>query len=249
MRFITNCYCQVFKRKSVRTPGFSCHLKKWNYFGINFHCKTPSRKFSSEPKKCHQNLNQDFCNTIAKVESVRSSNFTRNVLYPETDDEIINQLKSCYSLEDVMQIINTNESLTHQQLNQVVLVLRDLQKLEDVHHVLTNEEQKIRQLNDSPSFQKLLFLIESNIGKMDSTEISCCLLYLNKLNVDCSKPVMMKLIDAFEKSIFDSDKNLLLQNLSRFFITIKHENNIWSLYTMSSYLPFLIESLGKSFRI
>ncbi|XP_065209728.1 uncharacterized protein LOC135838091 [Planococcus citri] len=243
MRFISSCCGEVSKYRYLTTTHFSSYARKWDRFNRNSNFKIPYKQLSTKPQQSPQNLSQDFFQALAKADALYSSNFNRNLLYPETNDEIINQLKSCYDFEEVVRIINANESLSHQQLSQVVLVLRDLQKFYAVHNVLVDDGLKISHLRDSPSFSKLLALLESNIEKMNVDESSCCLLYLRKLNVKCTEPAMKKLIDACENSFLNLDKASLLQNLTRFFIAIKEENNIWSLYTMSQYLPFLLESL------
>lgn len=209
------------------------------------------RKFSSEFDWCARHVHYDYRIVSDAVESQRSSSFIRNLLYPNTNDEVINQLKMCGTVDEVIKIIENNETLDQKQLNQVILTLRDLQQLNELQTLFDyiparKDERLLCKLNEMPYFLKLLDLIEMNIDTMNANEISCCLLYLNKLKVDTSKTVVKKLIDAFEKKFSPSSTtNISLADLARVFITIKDYNNIWTLYTMNTYLPFLVDSLGK----
>lgn len=205
------------------------------------------RDFSTKAE-LHESTDVDstFSDYLAKHDLKTVSNYFRNLLYNESQDEIIHKLKSCSSTEEVFHIINNVRVCSPQHLTQAILILRDLQKAND-NLMRYDSSEVVCEMNDmtmNPTFKKIVQCVVNSAPQMNLEELSCCLLYLFKFNVSCD--VTLRLIYTFEDKLMNSpSEDIPLSSLARFCIPVKEFRNIWSLYTLVKLIPLLKVKLGK----
>lgn len=238
-RFWNHSYCSL-----------SCHFLKYlnrhNYRNLNQFTKQKSYITENKLDEYNFNLNE-FLNIY---ETRQSSNYFRNLLYPTSDDEIINKLKLCESSKEIFKIIDKPESCSPQQLAQAVLVLRYfslfVEAAQEYNYKYLDELQNDFNVTiSSPSFTSLVNSVIFFSTQMTLEELSFCLLNLCRLNVDKEK--LTKLITNFENIFKNTEKNAVpISCLTRFCISVRKFDNIWSLYTFLDILPLLLQKLGKN---
>lgn len=188
---------------------------------------------------------------LDKHELGRSTEYIRNLLYPDTNDDTINRLKQCRKMDEVLRIIDTDgDSLTLQQLCEAVLVLRDMQKVNEVafeFQIYPDGDYPANEVvTENPSFKKLIRLLENKVPEMNASEASCCVLYLRKLHLDTNEPLMRKLMNACEELTYGGNRmDVPVIDVARWFVVLRETQNIWCLYTMINYLPYVLYRMGK----
>lgn len=191
-------------------------------------------------------MDSTFSDYLAKHDLKTVSNYFRNLLYNESQDEIIQKLKSCNSTEEVFHIINNAGICSPQHLTQAILILRDLQKINDTVMRYDNSEVlcEMNNMNMNPTFKKIVECVLNSTQQMNLEELSCCLLYLFKFNV--SRDVTLRLIYTFHDKLMNSaSEDITLSSLARFCIVVKEFKNLWSFYTLAELIPLLKVKLGK----
>lgn len=191
----------------------------------------------------------------------------RNTLYPDTlSDEILTQLKSCNSVQQVFDIFAANKnSFTSKHLCQAILVLRDIQKvfnkfyLDDFTKNITEQKYETgigeshhsvfhvfqRELTSHERFKELLSRINEECDNFDIDEAVCTMLYLQYLGVHLKHKTIQRLISHADKTFRSSpEKQFSYQTLSRYFSSFKFEDSLYSVLILSKALPTVVTHLG-----
>ncbi|XP_026684804.1 FAST kinase domain-containing protein 1, mitochondrial-like [Diaphorina citri] len=192
----------------------------------------------------------------------------RNTLYPDTlCDEILTQLKSCNSVQQVFDIFAANKnSFTSKHLCQAILVLRDIQKvfnkfyLDDFTKNITEQKYETgigeshhsvfhvfqRELTSHEQFKELLSRINEECDNFDIDEAVCTMLYLQYLGVHLKHKTIQRLISHADKTFRSSpEKQFSYQTLSRYFSSFKFEDSLYSVLILSKALPTVVTHLEK----
>ncbi|KAI5702555.1 hypothetical protein M8J75_001508 [Diaphorina citri] len=192
----------------------------------------------------------------------------RNTLYPDTlSDEILTQLKSCNSVQQVFDIFAANKnSFTSKHLCQAILVLRDIQKvfnkfyLDDFTKNITEQKYETgigeshhsvfhvfqRELTSHERFKELLSRINEECDNFDIDEAVCTMLYLQYLGVHLKHKTIQRLISHADKTFRSSpEKQFSYQTLSRYFSSFKFEDSLYSVLILSKALPTVVTHLEK----
>lgn len=193
-------------------------------------------------------------------EAKLSSNRLRGVLYPESNDSIINKLKLCLTVQEVFDIVIENEQyFNHEHCSQAIVVLWDLQKLYEIaessgdsllERVILQETELLKtyqaNLNQHPSFNRLLYLTSITYKEMSPDALSCSFLYLRKMGVSQNNCLVQDLILQLEHLLATVEPlQFPLTALSRFSVGIFYDKDLRASLTLIKILPHVISNLGK----
>lgn len=237
-----------------------CHYNvlqnKYKY--LRYTKKLPSleriEKYSSFTSDSDETEDDIIDETESKTDTVN----IRNFLHANSNDPIINKLNDCASVQDVFDVIHKNDNLDAPQITQAILVLGDLQKCFYKHNVYQNDvnvnrieksngvlQNYIEQIKRHEDFTKLIKMIESHYEKFTLNELTCSMLYLNRIGVDIDENVMQLMVNRCEREVARNDPDdLPLTALSRFTVTVfNNEGSIWSILVTKNVMPIIIERL------
>ncbi|XP_047121376.1 FAST kinase domain-containing protein 1, mitochondrial isoform X2 [Schistocerca piceifrons] len=185
----------------------------------------------------------------------------RNFLYPDSEDPLLLKLKTCMSVQEVFKIIRPTElQLTSQHVSQAVLVLWDLQKI--FYRVYAKEEDEakfytpavgtsdslrhyINVVSNHEDFKHLIELVNRTYLQMTPDAATCTLLYLRKMDVHLTHPVMQNLV-AYCASLIESlSTHFPLTALSRFTVAVYIPNSIWTCMILKEVIPLIYSALDR----
>ncbi|XP_049938097.1 FAST kinase domain-containing protein 1, mitochondrial [Schistocerca serialis cubense] len=185
----------------------------------------------------------------------------RNFLYPDSEDPLLLKLKTCMSVQEVFNIIRPTElQLTSQHVSQAVLVLWDLQKI--FYRVYAKEEDEAKVYNPAvgtsdslrhyinvvsnhEDFKHLIELVNRTYLQMTPDAATCTLLYLRKMDVRLTHPVMQNLV-AYCASLIESlSTHFPLTALSRFTVAVYIPNSIWTCMILKEVIPLIYSALDR----
>ena len=150
----------------------------------------------------------------------------RVILYPDSSDQVVQQLSQAASVQGVFSIVEGNLScLTAEQISQAVVTLWDLQKVYglyggDFPYLKSLEHSSfIDNIVKHQTFHNLLSRLETVAEALDDNGLSCLLLYLFRLGVSEKLPVMQKLLVLCAKRI----DNFSYSALSRISVYLRNQ--------------------------
>lgn len=196
---------------------------------------------------------------------IESSKF-RNTLYPDSSDAILKQLKSCKSVQEVLDIFHSNQkNFTSQHLCQTILILRDIQKVFNKYYLndimMTSAHRYDTEIDESNHavfhtfqvemckneiFISLLSKISEQCSLFNVDEAVCTMLYLRYLGLGIKHDTIQRLISHSEEMFkISTDTPISYQTLSRYFSVFKYELSLNTVLQLSKQLPLVISQLGK----
>lgn len=175
----------------------------------------------------------------------------RNLLYPTSLDVIINRLKRCNTVKQVLDIVSEySGELDVPHICQSVLMLQQIRLFPSlVSSYKSSNLTDLQTLTTNTTFQTLLNLLDNSCSSMNFTELSYCLLYLNKLGVSFTQhDLLIKFVTNCEKKIQESPfHEVPLNAVLKFCAALRSHPTLWSLYTLKNVLPLLTDRLSKSY--
>ncbi|XP_065357681.1 FAST kinase domain-containing protein 1, mitochondrial [Calliphora vicina] len=145
------------------------------------------------------------------VDSYTQNFNLKQLLYTEADD-IIKKLNACGSIEELQNILETEKSHLHKEhIVQSVILLW-----------MSNRQNNYA--NPQPIEQNfmeyLLPLLNENVPKLNTNEMTTCYLYLRKMGVENSEPVMQQLLMNALNEVESAEEIIGLPALSRLVVGI-----------------------------
>ncbi|KAK7068534.1 hypothetical protein SK128_028102 [Halocaridina rubra] len=167
-------------------------------------------------------------------------------LYPSSDDPVLERLAQAASVQDVFGIVKeTGKNLTPEQASQAIVSLWDLQKVYGRYGIDFPNNRNfllvdfLRTIMEHPTFRQLLCHIESLSGSLDCDAVSCMLLYLHRIGIPDTSPVMKNLILASLEKLEEFN----LSALSRLSVYLKSQG-LGAYYLYSKIITILAARLG-----
>ncbi|GAB0092173.1 uncharacterized protein DMENIID0001_071490 [Sergentomyia squamirostris] len=164
---------------------------------------------------------------------------TRDILYENAEewDDVMRRLKKAGNFEEIFSELKSLQEdqgiLRKEHLVQSILTLWDVHKdlAGDGENLSTESEMKF-----------LLEKIHENVTELSLDEISCCLLYLTKLELE--NPALVEdLKNHFLTMVTESEAELSMAALSRFSTYMNQQRNFSIFSICSTIMPVLVHRL------
>ncbi|KAK3871904.1 hypothetical protein Pcinc_022968 [Petrolisthes cinctipes] len=174
-------------------------------------------------------------------------NQLRVILYPSSSDPIIKAMNEANSVQEVFDIVERcGDQLTAEQASQAVVTLWDLQKVygrfgfdrDNIHGSMLT--QFLEKIVSHPVFKKLITSLDRLCENLDSTAVSCMLLYLNKMGVKRNLPLIHKLEEVSVEGV----SNFNMNALSRLCVYLK-DSGIRGYYLQSKVMPIVVDRISS----
>ncbi|XP_054256841.1 uncharacterized protein LOC128986816 isoform X2 [Macrosteles quadrilineatus] len=171
----------------------------------------------------------------------------RNTLYPESDDPLISQLKSCDSIKDLFSTVNRHKgTLTPSHYCQVLLVLYDILHVNNCltfGAIVANLPESIKSELPEPLSSvilNILDVIKDNVDRLSADELVCCLLYSKRLGVDIKHPSVQTILTKIDHMLLNQDaESFSISALSRLTVVLDNRNELWTKLFLIKTLPLI----------
>ncbi|XP_017768049.1 PREDICTED: uncharacterized protein LOC108556435 [Nicrophorus vespilloides] len=225
-------------------------IKIFTNFIRNFHTNTALHEYHEE--SCYINDDEafdseEYFNNILNQDQPM---LVKDILYPNSSDPLINDIKKCSCVHDVLNLVNKfSNILDYTHHAQIVLVLWDLQKMFCHINTITNEKPEIKallndyicQLLNQEEIKSLLESIKEDEFD-DPNVLSATLLYLYKIGVDVGHDTMQKLIRELERKLCE---DFSVVGASRYTQTVFSNYNLASYFYCKNLIPHIYNFIDK----
>lgn len=92
--------------------------------------------------------------------------------------------------------------------------------------------------------QKIFQNLETQVTNLSLDELSCCLMYLNKIGISIRDPFLQSFVSTFLDKL--STDEVTFTSISRFVVALYNESGLYPLYTCLDVLPFIYNHLEKA---
>ncbi|XP_063703033.1 uncharacterized protein LOC134832796 [Culicoides brevitarsis] len=178
----------------------------------------------------------------------------RYTLYPDNFTEL-QKLNEASSVEEILRVISekSDSEITKEVVCQTVIVLwQTLKPQATEHYGPVQWRPKIEELNSiqksvfmSPEMTRVLQKLQEFVedGKLSFDEMSCCLMYLNKLGMQIRNPLQQKVIETFLDKFQAESDAVTMSAVSRFVVSIFSETGLYPYLTCIKIIPYLNDCL------
>lgn len=199
------------------------------------------------------------------VDIEEHSEHFRNTLYPDSKDPLMLEIKTCNSIELLLDILKDNEiNLKSEHYCQTILVLWDLlTSFGDVvfepggrpisipvSKYLSNSKNHSEYIlfsDLSPILFKALAFISSDLKRLSTESLVCSILYSNRLGVSMQHPYIQALFTEVVSLLGMEDENQFsISALSRLTLVLSDfDDYLWAKLSLIKTLPLLYKHFGK----
>lgn len=166
----------------------------------------------------------------------------KNILFPHTSDGLILRLNNCASIEEVLDLFNSNQQFFNaEHFTQVIMVLRDIQIISKLYNQC-NHKTFGEKLLKNDHFIKLYQAIDQHLDKFDQTLLGHLLFNLNRLGVPMEHEFMQKLAMKLRDSLKNSFN---ISNCAQLFSAVFTENSVRPYYIVLDLIPKVTSYIGK----
>uniref|UniRef100_A0A1B6H809 RAP domain-containing protein n=1 Tax=Homalodisca liturata TaxID=320908 RepID=A0A1B6H809_9HEMI len=178
------------------------------------------------------------------VEIEDHSELFRNTLYPTSNDFIINQLKECHTVQELMDIlINNSSSLTSEHYCQSILILWDITRPAN----LEDESRTKDVMSDiNIILPRVLYCISSKMDGLTPEALVCSVLYSKRMGISLRHPYIDALLSKISNLLMNEDiAEFPLSALSRLTIALVDNDELWSKLFLIKTLPFIYKNFDR----
>lgn len=104
--------------------------------------------------------------------------------------------------------------------------------------------EKCREFFETPKMVQLLANLEAQMDNFNLDELSCTLMYLNKIGFQVQEPPLQRIISAFLEKLNKED--VTLTAISRFVVSLSNECGLYPTYTCIDVLPYIYDFLESA---
>lgn len=172
-------------------------------------------------------------------------NQLRVILYPSSGDPVIKAMNEANSVQEVFDLVERcGDHLTAEQASQAVVTLWDLQKVygrfgfdrDSIPGSMLS--QFLENIVSHPVFRKLITSLDRLCEDLNSSAVSCMLLYLNKMGVKRN----LSLIHKLEEISIMGLSTFSMSTLSRLCVYLR-DSGIRGYYLQSKVLPVVVDRI------
>uniref|UniRef100_A0A1B6LBE3 RAP domain-containing protein n=1 Tax=Graphocephala atropunctata TaxID=36148 RepID=A0A1B6LBE3_9HEMI len=187
--------------------------------------------------------------TMTRAMEEEHSELFRNTLYPTSNDTYVNQLKACYTVRGVMDIVNNYSSmLTSEHYCQTILVLWDLsQRRKHTVSLSSGDTETNNVVSDMNTFlQRVLHYISSNMDGLTPEALVCTVLYSNRLGISLRDTYIQTLLSRIDSLLMKEDVYAFsLSALSRLTLSLVDNDELWSKLFLIKTLPYIHKNFDR----
>ncbi|KAJ8922495.1 hypothetical protein NQ315_007523 [Exocentrus adspersus] len=149
--------------------------------------------------------------------------YTRNIIFKNSEDDIIKGLNSCVSIEEVLNVVEKYVNVFEDKhAVQTILVLRHLQKIFNQYNDFSNKSDVfLESIKRDERFKTLLGCINSKVDDFNPDYLSYILLYLNKLGFPLEDSLIQTLVLKVRQHLLN---DFDIAHCSRFLTTVFYES-------------------------
>lgn len=243
-------FSTLFKNKTFLNKSIPI-LKASSSVSVNIFKSSLNKKFllNKVDGKFHhtdsdnEELDEDF--VVAGNEIEHSEN-VRNVIFKNYQDDIISELKSCVSVEQLLNLVMKYKNIYEDKhITQTILVLTDLQKIFYQYNGCNKTETNMffASLRRNEGFSSLLLCVKNKLDDFDPEYLSYVLYYLNKLGIPMENELLQNVALKVRNNLL---KNFNLDQCARFATAIFFENSVRPYYLSLPIIPLIISHIGKN---
>ncbi|XP_018563846.1 FAST kinase domain-containing protein 1, mitochondrial [Anoplophora glabripennis] len=169
----------------------------------------------------------------------------RNIIFKNHQDDIITELNSCVSVEQVLNLVMKYKNIYEDKhAVQTILVLTDLQRIYFQFNGFSKTALNmfLENLKKNEGFYSLLGCIRNELHKFDPNYLSYVILYLNKLGISMEDMLMQNLALKVRDNLL---KNFCLDQCTKFLTVIFYENSVRPYYLSLSIAPLVFNHIEK----
>lgn len=190
--------------------------------------------------------NEELYEDISIVENeVNHNGNIRNIMFKNYHDDIIAELNSCVSVEQVLNLVRKYKNMyKDRHILQTILVLTDLQRIYFQFNGFTKATSNmfLGNLRENEEFDSVLECIQNELDDFDPNYLTYIIFYLNKLGISVEDKLMQNVALRVRDNLL---KNFFLDQCSRFLTVIFSEKSVRPYYLSLPIAPLVINHIGK----
>lgn len=170
----------------------------------------------------------------------------RNMLYSSEDSNLIAEINKCERVDEVCRVLENMDDDANdiRGVIQSVLVIYDIEKS---HLTGKKTKEHMKKLSLPTEFQKIIDKILRVKASMSPDELTCCLLYLNKLGFGIKEDHMQELLKECLNRINNENEAFPLTSLSRFTVAMSSmQGNLYLYLICIDLMPRLVQMLQET---
>ncbi|XP_077288909.1 uncharacterized protein LOC143913152 [Arctopsyche grandis] len=182
----------------------------------------------------------------------------KQLLYPNSNDSLIVEIKACVTVQDVFDVINKKCDLfdvTH--ACQIILGLWNIQRTYCEKYIdnlnksdfESSPEDMLFEFTDKigsqEEFKKVLNLIDSHHSILTVKETCTCIFYLRKLNLSHKDELIIKLIAHAENKLQFAEEEWDLQTMMQYTASLKCRDSLRLVYLIRPTIPLILKFLSN----
>ncbi|XP_050530459.1 uncharacterized protein LOC126899510 isoform X2 [Daktulosphaira vitifoliae] len=177
------------------------------------------------------------------------------IILPNNDDLLINKIYESNSIQDVFDLIHSNnDCIDWKSISMALAMIREFQIIyfrvcmldKNLNTSKSTYTENFENILSNFEFLNLLQLLEENYEYMNEQCLSYCLLCLHKLGVNSQFQVNQKLSLRLKHMLMSANIDDLNSNiLSRFTVAIVSRRDLTSLYMLKDVWPLILKKLDS----